>query len=111
MLFDPFRDAGHTADDVRNEAAFKPFMRRERKLTLGNYPFLFSSKEATFRAYVQSNLYPDADTRIFGAGGIAGLLTMDQINSRNGSAHEDVVPRDRAAAAREWALKILDFLC
>lgn len=105
-LFIPFREGGFTEDDVYNERAFKRFMKNEGVLTLGNFPFLFSSKEQKFREFIAEK-YADADIRIFSKEGILGFLSEEQIQSRNKSAHEDIVDRGRAGKAREWAFSIL----
>jgi hypothetical protein len=105
-LFEPFRDAGFTDDDVQNEEMFKPYMRREKKLTLGSMTFLFSRKEKTFRSFTSSR-HADADTRIFNSAGLMGLLSSDQIVARNGGAHENVISRDVATEARAWAFAVL----
>lgn len=108
-LFDSFKDAGYTEADVINEKAFKPYMTGRHKLTLGNFPFLFSSKETKFRTFLNT-LYSDTETRIFGEKGLTSFLTADKINARNGAAHDEVISRDSAEQTRDWAFAILGLL-
>jgi len=108
--FEPFRDT-HTEADVYNDQAFKPYMRREKPLTLGNVPFLLFREEVQFRAYLQG-LYPKARYEaLIDRAGFRAVLTPESVQKyRNGSAHTEDQAEADAKAARAWAVKILEYV-
>lgn len=108
--FEPFRNT-HTEADVYNDQAFKPYMRREKPLTLGNVPFLLFREEVQFRAYLQG-LYPKARYEaLIDRAGFRAVLTPESVQKyRNGSAHTEDQAEADAKAARAWAIKILEYV-
>ena len=109
--FDPFK-AAHSESDVFNEQAFKPYMRGEKSLTLGNVPFLLSSKELAFRAFLARAYPPDRYAAIIDSKtGFASVLTPETVaRFRNGSAHTDDQAESDAQAARAWALRVIGYV-
>jgi len=109
--FDPFK-AAHSESDVFNEQAFKPYMRGEKSLTLGNVPFLLSSKELAFRAFLARAYPPDRYAAIIDSKtGFASVLTPETVaRFRNGSAHTDDQAEPDAQAARAWALRVIGYV-
>jgi hypothetical protein len=108
-IFLRFRaEAGCTADDVQNEKVFKPFMTDpDKKITLGSFAALFSSKEKALHAFVR-RIYGRADETIYGKGGVLSLLG-DQalVEIRNAASHDKVLDREAAKAMRAWAFAVL----
>jgi hypothetical protein len=111
-LFLPFRDeAGVSPDDARN-SFLRQFLAGERdKLTLGSMQIILaSSKETALRAFAAARFY-DAPTRLFGPEGVAALLADDTaVALRNAAAHDQLMTRADAQAARAWAVGILEKL-
>ncbi len=109
-LFLPFRDQGTYSDaDCRNKF-LQAFMRGEKHLTLGSYPIIMgSSKEAALRQFAASQFGNHA--ALFSEAGALGLLQDEgNIQLRNKAAHDELLTRENALTARQWALGILRFL-
>jgi hypothetical protein len=99
LIFEPFRTS-HSDSDCNNEFLQK-FMRREKELTLVSYMIILSSsRETALRAFV-GGFVRDVQA-------LATLLNdPDMGKLRNKAAHDEVITRDEAQQAREWALTIL----
>ncbi len=113
-LFVGFRDAARdggrqTADgNVRNKF-LKEFVEGTRRhLTLGSMAIILSSsKEKALRAFALAT-FPVGEERLFGDEGVAGLLNDDTvIHLRNKAAHDEVLTKEEAKAARAWAVGVL----
>ena len=108
-IFLRFRaESGCTAEDVENEKVFKPFMADpEKKVTIGSFTILFSSKERALHAFVR-RIYGRADEVIYGKAGVLELLSdQANIDLRNAAAHDKVLDRDAAKTVRAWAFAVL----
>lgn len=110
MLFAPFRAAGHTRADCADDFLRK-YVDGGKSLTLGNMAVILpSSREQTFRAFVQQR-YPNSASAVFDPNGMLALLDQRQINQlRNASAHDGVLTLADAQAARAWAVRILGYM-
>jgi hypothetical protein len=107
-LFERFRsESGATVGDCRSDL-FQKFMAGGKPPTLSVISdILRSKKELALRAFA-ARIYVDADATIFGDEGVAGLLAdKANIELRNRAAHDTVLSREDALAARAWALGIL----
>ncbi len=107
-----FRDESGCSDADCNNNFFQQFMAGKRELTLGSMNIILrSSKERAFRQFVSARLFPDADDTVFSQDAMLALLDEQSIRRfRNGAAHDEVMERDDAEAARAWALSILRYL-
>lgn len=107
-LFERFRDeSGATTADCVNEH-LQRFVNGSKPPTLSVMSDIVrSGKEKSLRAFAQ-RIFANADERMFGDSGVAGLLADKAIiELRNRAAHDTVLTREDALAARAWALAIL----
>ena len=77
-------------------------------LTLGSISIILqSSKETALRDFAR-RVFFKADERIFGEDGVVGHLREEAaVQMRNKAAHDEVLGRGEAQAARKWAFAIL----
>jgi hypothetical protein len=88
------------------------FMQGNKKLTLGNFAFIFTSKEKALQAFAEKQ-YPGRGYDLFFAktNSVRALLNdQTSITLRNKAAHDEVLSKEDARNGREWALNILRHL-
>jgi len=110
-IFAPFRAAGYTAADCQN-VVLQGYMAGKKKLTLGNFAFIFTSQEKALRAFADKQ-YPGQGQALFfdKSNGVRALLNdQASLDLRNKAAHAELLSKEDARNGRDWALAILKFL-
>ena len=96
-----------TVGDCRSDL-FQKFMAGGKPPTLAVISDIMRSKKELAPCAFAGRIYVDAEATIFGDEGVAGLLVdKANIGRRNRAAHDTVLSREDALAARAWALGIL----